>query len=119
MSERYATVEVAAREQWRSWLTRHHAESPGVQVVTWKKGRGPYLAYGDLVEEALCFGWIDSQARRVDDDRTSLLMTPRRTRSAWSASNRERVGRLLADGLMTPAGLAAVEAARQDGRWTS
>ncbi len=86
--------------------------------MTWKKGRGPYLPYADLVRELLCFGWIDSKGQRVDEDRTSLLITPRRPGSGWSRVNKEHLEVLLAEGRMHPAGLAAIEQAKADGSWT-
>ena len=85
--------------------------------MTFKKGDPRYLPYNDVVEEALCFGWIDSKARGLDERRTQLTLTPRRPRSNWSEPNKERIERLLALGLMTPAGLAAVERAKEDGTW--
>lgn len=107
------------RAQWRAWLAAHAATSPGVWLVTWKRSSGrPVLAYEDLVEEALCFGWVDGQARAVDAERTSLLLTPRRRGSGWARTNKERVARLQAAGLMQPAGQAVVDAAVADGSWT-
>jgi len=112
-------VPVETRAAWRAWLAAHHATSPGVWVVTWKQGSGrPRLAYDDIVEEALCFGWIDSLPRKLDADRTMLLVTPRKPGSPWSRLNKARVARLMQAGLMTPAGLAKVEAAKRDGSWT-
>ena len=111
-------VEVASAEELRTWLAEHHASSSGAWLVTWKKGRGPYLPYADVVRELLCFGWIDSKGQRVDDDRTSLLITPRRPGSGWSKVNKEHLEVLLAEGRMHPAGLAALEQAKADGSWT-
>ena len=119
MSAAYEQVQVDSREQWRAWLTEHAASSPGIWLITWKKGFGPHLAYDDVVEEALCFGWVDSQPRTVDDQRTSRLLTPRRPGSSWSRVNKQRVQRLTEAGLMTPAGLAAVRAARAGGSWSA
>jgi uncharacterized protein YdeI (YjbR/CyaY-like superfamily) len=111
-------LEIVSRAQWRAWLGEHHASSPGVWAVTFKKsGGGPYVSYDDLVEEAIAHGWVDSRSKALDERRTMLFLTPRRPRSAWSDSNRRRVERLVAAGLMTPAGEAAVEAARADGTW--
>jgi uncharacterized protein YdeI (YjbR/CyaY-like superfamily) len=108
-----------SREEWRAWLAANHATARGVWLVAWKTATGrPRLAYAEGVEEALCFGWVDSLARGVDDERSRLLYTPRKPRSGWSRPNKERVGRLLAAGLMEPAGLAVVEAARADGSWS-
>ncbi|CAI9401102.1 hypothetical protein HIDPHFAB_00538 [Nocardioides sp. T2.26MG-1] len=103
---------------WRAWLREHHDRSPGVWLVLTKKGRAvTALTYEEAVEESLCFGWIDSQARRRDEQTRCLRMTPRGARSPWSSSNVERVARLKAAGRMEPAGRAAVAAAQTDGRW--
>ncbi len=107
------------RERWRAWLAAHHATSPGVWMVTWKKATGrPRVGYDEAVEEALCVGWVDSLARTIDDERSRLLYTPRRAGSGWSRPNKQRVERMTAAGLMTPAGLAVVAAARADGSWS-
>jgi uncharacterized protein YdeI (YjbR/CyaY-like superfamily) len=108
-----------SRAAWRGWLEENHATAPGVWLVTYKKSSGkPHLPYGELVEEALCFGWIDSKGNKVDEERTKLLITPRKRGSGWSRVNKERIERLVANGLMTPAGLAKIEAAKADGSWT-
>jgi uncharacterized protein YdeI (YjbR/CyaY-like superfamily) len=112
-------VQFEDRASWRAWLEEHHVRSPGIWLVTWKKASGrPVLAYEDLVEEALCFGWVDSQAGRVDDERTRLLLTPRKKGSGWSRPNKVRWARLTEAGLTRPAGEAVVEAARADGSWS-
>ena len=112
-------VHPLTRAEWRAWLAANHARSRGVWLVTWKKATGrPRLHYEEAVEEALCVGWIDSLVRGLDDDRARLLYTPRRAGSAWSRPNKLRVDRLIEAGLMTPAGLAVVEAARADGSWS-
>ena len=118
MSSAYERVEIASREDLHTWLAEHHATSPGCWMVTFKKGRGPHLPWAEIVRELLCFGWIDSKGQRVDEDRTSLLVTPRRAGSGWSRVNKEHLEVLLAEGRMHPAGLAAVERARADGSWT-
>jgi len=108
----------ADRGAWRAWLATNHATAAGVWAVTYRRTAGrPVVGYGDLVEEALCFGWIDSRPGRLDDERTMLRFTPRRRGSVWSRPNKERVERLIAGGRMTPAGLQAIEAARADGSW--
>jgi uncharacterized protein YdeI (YjbR/CyaY-like superfamily) len=112
-------VEFDSREGWRDWLLANHASSSGVFVVYFKKSTrqaGPI--YEDLIQEALCFGWIDGTARSVDTDRTSLYFSPRRKGSGWAATNKARLDILLADGRMHPAGLAVVERAKADGSWT-
>ena len=119
MADERPRLEIRSRAEWRAWLAEQHTESDGVWLVTFKKGRGPYVAYGELVEEALCFGWIDSKALGVDADRTSLLMSPRRPQSGWSRPNKERLERLTAAGLMAPAGRAAVALAKDNGSWTA
>ncbi|HET9980492.1 MAG TPA: YdeI/OmpD-associated family protein [Ktedonobacterales bacterium] len=116
--DQYAHITPRDRAEWRAWLTANHAEAPGVWLVYYKKGSGLVsVSYDEAVEEALCFGWIDSAMRRLDDARYEQVFTPRKRRSPWSQSNKERVARLMAQGLMAPAGLAAVEAARRDGAW--
>jgi uncharacterized protein YdeI (YjbR/CyaY-like superfamily) len=120
MSDAYEQVEVTTREAWREWLAANHGDTPGVWVVTYKKAQGDrYVPYDALVEEALCFGWIDSKGRRLDDRRSMLLMTPRKAGSGWSRPNKERLERLFAAGVMEPAGIALVEAAKADGSWTA
>jgi uncharacterized protein YdeI (YjbR/CyaY-like superfamily) len=109
----------ASREEWRAWLALHHDSSPGIFVIYGKKAaRLPGPAYEDLIEEALCFGWIDGTLRPVDGQRTSLYFCPRRPGGIWAASNKARVERLRAAGLMTPAGEAVIARAIQDGSWT-
>ncbi len=111
-------VEVTRAAQWRSWLRSNHGRPGGVWVVTYKKGAaGPVVGYEDLVCEALCWGWVDSKVGRVDDARTRTWFSPRRATSTWSASNRARVERLVAEGRMRPPGRAAVDAARASRRW--
>lgn len=111
---------VETREQWRAWLEDNHALSPGLWLVRWKKDSGhPHVPYDDVVEEALCFGWIDSQPRALDELRSQLRVTPRKPGSNWSAVNRARVERLLTTELMRPAGLLAVQRAKADGTWAA
>ncbi|MFO0888425.1 MAG: YdeI/OmpD-associated family protein [Isosphaeraceae bacterium] len=97
----------------------HHSRAAGVWFVSFKKATGkPRVEYDDSVEEALCFGWVDSKVNALDHERSMLWFAPRRPRTGWSRSNKERVARLTAEGRMTPAGLAKVEAARRDGSWS-
>ena len=117
-AEDYERVHAETRAEWRRWLAANHGSAPGAWLVSWKKPTGkPAVGYDAAVEEALCFGWIDSMQRRIDEERSRLLFTPRRARSRWSPSNVERVERLLAAGLMEPAGVAAVEDAKARGAW--
>jgi uncharacterized protein YdeI (YjbR/CyaY-like superfamily) len=104
--------------QWRAWLMANHSDSPGVWLVLHKKGGSVTdLDYEAALQEALCFGWIDGQGRRRDAESSYQRMTRRGPKSVWSARNVERVGRLEADGRMAPAGRAAVDSAKADGRW--
>ena len=104
--------------EWRTWLERNHDTSPGVWLVLHKKGgRTTELDYEAALNEALCFGWIDGQGRRRDDDSSFQRMTRRGPKSVWSARNVDRIGKLEAAGRMTAAGRTAVEAAKADGRW--
>ena len=119
-AEDYPRVEVGSRDELRAWLAGAHASSRGAWVVTWKKHvTGKHVEAATVAEEALCFGWVDSLPRALDDDRSMLLVTPRKAKSAWSAVNKQRVERLVAAGLMTPAGLAVVEAAKRSGTWAA
>jgi uncharacterized protein YdeI (YjbR/CyaY-like superfamily) len=112
-------VQVDDRATWRGWLEVNHASSRGVWLVTWRARSGRQgLEYEAAIEEALCFGWVDSTAGRVDDDRGKLYFAPRKPRSVWAASNKARIERLIAAGMMAPAGLAAIERARANGSWT-
>ncbi len=112
-------VHPGSRADWRRWLARHHERGAGVWLVSYKKSTGkPRMEYDEAVEEALCFGWVDSKPRKLDDERTMLYFAPRKPGSGWSAPNKQRVERMLAAGRMMPAGLAKVEAARRDGTWS-
>ena len=112
----YHPTDLAA---WRAWLEAHHDATRGVWIASWRKasGRDP-VPYEDLVEEAICFGWIDSTVNILDDDRALQLMTPRKPKSGWTRLNRRRVAAMEAQGRMTAAGRRAVEVAKGNGWWT-
>jgi len=113
-------VRPKSREAWRAWLEKHHASSTGVWLVYAKKHAGiPSLTYNDAVEEALCFGWIDSKINPIDDVFYMQVFTPRKSKSLWSALNKARVKRLLAAGLMSSAGLVVVKTAKDSGTWNA
>jgi uncharacterized protein YdeI (YjbR/CyaY-like superfamily) len=113
------SVQPETRAAWRAWLAAHHPQPEGVWLVLWKKASGkPLLAYDDIVEEALAFGWVDSKTNALDDNRSMLWLAPRKPRSLWSRPNKLRVEEMLAAGLMAPAGLSKVAAAQADGSWT-
>jgi uncharacterized protein YdeI (YjbR/CyaY-like superfamily) len=106
------------RATWRAWLEANHAAARGAWLVTWRPRTGhAHLDYEAAVEEALCFGWVDSTGGHFDDDRGKLYFAPRKPRSGWAATNKARVERLIADGRMAPAGLAAIERAKANGSW--
>ena len=112
-------VLVRTRAEWRQWLQQHHGRTQGVWLVTFRQGSGePAPGYDATVEEALCFGWVDSRPKKLDERRTMLWFAPRKPGSGWARPNKLRVERLIAQGLMAPAGRAKVEAAQADGSWT-
>ena len=108
MAERLIELGVRTRRQWRQWLAKHYASSPGVWLIRHKQHTGVNsMAYEDLVCEALCFGWIDSLIKRLDNDRYAIKVTPRKATSKWSDVNRKRWKELDAAGLLAPPGLAS------------
>jgi uncharacterized protein YdeI (YjbR/CyaY-like superfamily) len=107
------------RAGWRAWLIGNHATSNGVYLTSWRRRSGKTsVSYEEAVEEALCVGWIDSTGRNLDDQRSIQWFSPRRARSAWARSNKQRVDRLMAAGLMLPVGLAVIDEAKRTGMWT-
>ena len=113
-------VQPKSRKDWRAWLKKHHATSSGVWLVFAKKhSRLPTVSYNDAVEEALCFGWIDGLMNPVDDTFYMQLFTPRTAKSRWAASNKKRVEKMIAAGLMTEAGMKMIELAKQTGTWNA
>ena len=108
----------ASAAEWEAWLREHHAAAPGVWIRFAKRGSGvPTVTYLEALHAALCFGWIDGQARGIDDAAYVQRFTPRRTRSIWSKRNRDFATALIESGRMQPAGLREVERAKADGRW--
>lgn len=111
--------EFRSRSELRHWLADNCDVADSFWLVTYKKHVAKYyIPYGEVVEELLCFGWIDSRTRRLDDDRTILLVAERKPGSTWSASNKRRVARLAKAGLISPKGQAKIDAARKDGSWS-
>lgn len=111
------TLYVHQRDDWRDWLQANHDREPEIWLVFYRKGSGkPSLPYDDAVEEALCFGWIDSIVKKLDDHARAQRFSPRKPKSEWSETNLERIRRLKEQGKMAPAGLAAV-GDRLDGRF--
>jgi uncharacterized protein YdeI (YjbR/CyaY-like superfamily) len=112
-------LHVVDRDQWRAWLERNHKVVKGVWLVSYKKHtRKPTIPYNDAVEEALCFGWIDSIIKRLDDEKYMQRYTPRKKKSVWSELNKRRVRKMIRQGRMTEAGLAAIREAKKNGQWT-
>jgi uncharacterized protein YdeI (YjbR/CyaY-like superfamily) len=108
------------RKAWRKWLEKNHAKSPGIWLIYYKKTSGKKrLEYNDAVEEALCFGWIDSTARPLDDEKYMQRFTPRKSKSGWSHLNKKRIERMSEQGLMMAAGLEKIEIAKRNGSWES
>jgi len=108
------------RKEWRDWLRENHNKFSGIWFVYFKKHTGkPRVTYDEAVEEALCFGWIDSLPRKVDENLSKLLFTPRKPKSVWSKLNKTRIEKLIENGLMTKIGLAKIEAARANGSWNA
>jgi uncharacterized protein YdeI (YjbR/CyaY-like superfamily) len=118
--DEYKQVYARDRTVWRNWLEKNHKSSEGVWLLYYKKGSNKKtVVYEEAVQEALCFGWIDSVINRVDDISYKQLFSPRKPKSTWSESNKDRVKRLIKQGLMTEAGLEKIELAKKNGSWTS
>jgi uncharacterized protein YdeI (YjbR/CyaY-like superfamily) len=108
MATELITLHFGTRKKWRAWLAKHHTSKPGIWFVFFKAHTGQRsISYEDMVREALCFGWIDSLVKRIDDDRYAVKVTPRKPTSKWSNPNRKRWAELKAEGLLAAAGLSA------------
>ncbi len=108
----------ADKTAWRKWLAENHNKQTEIWILTYKVHTGKHcLSYTDALDEALCYGWIDSRLRRIDDEKHLWRFAPRRPDSIWSLSNRTRVERLIKEGRMTKHGLAKVEAGKRSGEW--
>jgi uncharacterized protein YdeI (YjbR/CyaY-like superfamily) len=111
-------IEFASHPEWERWLARHHNSDSGIWIAIAKKGSAiASVRYPEVLEVAICFGWIDGRRERLDDERFLQMFTPRRPRSRWSRINREKAEELTAQGRMAQAGLAQIEDAKRDGRW--
>src|SRR3546814_3593555 len=115
----HETIYTASSAEWLQWLLENHTTKQGVWLIQYKKQADkPTITWSEAVDEALCFGWIDSIKKKLDEDRTVQFFSKRKPTGTWSKINKEKVERLTADGLMAPAGLACVKAAKQNGSWT-
>lgn len=111
-------LEPRDRQAWRRWLDKNGSSSRGIWLILCKKNSGSIrISYEEAVEEALCFGWIDNKPNSLDEKRFLLHFAPRKPKSVWSQRNKQRVKKLIADGLMTDAGMKKIEAAKDDGSW--
>ena len=117
--QEFERVQIESRAELRAWLQANHTRTESIWLVTYKKHvTDKYVSWDEVVEEALCFGWIDSLPRKLDPDRSMLLLSPRRPGNPWSRLNKQRVKKLLDSNLMMPPSLAVIEQAKQDGSWT-
>jgi uncharacterized protein YdeI (YjbR/CyaY-like superfamily) len=108
------------RLEWRDWLEQNHTRAEGVWLISDKQATGkPRFEYDEAVEEALCFGWIDSKPNKMDEERSMLWFAPRKPGTGWSKLYKQRVEKMIAAGLMAPVGLTRVEIAKQDGSWSA
>jgi uncharacterized protein YdeI (YjbR/CyaY-like superfamily) len=115
----YPVFHAETRHQWREWLTLNAASARGVWLCSWRTPTGrPRCPYPEAVEEAICFGWVDSTGTTFDEERGLQLFTPRRPKSSWTRLNRQRAADMEAQGLMTEAGRKAIAAAQANGWWT-
>lgn len=115
----FEQIEIESRDDLRAWLEANHTRSESIWLVRHiEHAQGKHVTWDEVVEEALCFGWIDSMPRKLDADRTMLLLSPRLPGSPWSHLYQQRVEKLLASGLIAPAGLAVIERAKRDGSWS-
>lgn len=111
-------LEAKDRKEWREWLQNNHSTSQGIWLIYYKKGSGkPSVSYDEAVKEALSFGWIDSKVNALDEERYMQVFTPRKPGSIWSKLNKQRVQKIIEQGIITPAGLEKIEAAKKDGSW--
>ncbi|MBI3233726.1 MAG: YdeI/OmpD-associated family protein [Bacteroidetes bacterium] len=108
----------ATKEDWRQWLIKNHKTKQSIWLMYYKKRTNkPSIVWSDAVDEALCFGWIDSTARTIDEERYIQYFTKRKATSVWSKINKEKVARLIATGMMAEAGMKTIEIAKQNGKW--
>jgi uncharacterized protein YdeI (YjbR/CyaY-like superfamily) len=112
-------VEIESSADLRTWLQRNYTRTESVWLITYKKPDPRHVPWADVVDQLLCFGWIDSQPRKLDEARSMLRISPRNPKSTWSKINKDKIARLMAEGLMHDSGLAVVEAAKKSGTWVA
>jgi len=109
----------ANKEQWREWLQKNHDQKQAVWLICYRKNAGiPTVSWSEAVDEALCFGWIDSKKKPIDEEKSMQFFSRRKAKSTWSKINKEKIQQLIDDGRMTQIGLASVDLAKQNGSWT-
>ena len=107
------------QQQWRKWLQKHHVQKQSIWLIYYKKASGiPTISWSEAVDVALCFGWIDSTRKTLDEKRSIQFFTKRKAQSTWSKINKAKVQKLMDEGSMAPAGLKSVELAKQNGSWS-
>ncbi len=120
MEDKRKTYYPKNKTAWRNWLQKNHNTAANIWVIIYKKGAGkPTVTYAEVVEEALCFGWIDSKPNKRDAESYFLFIAPRKTKSVWSALNKTRIKKLLKENLIMPAGLQKIKTAKKDGSWNT
>ncbi|WP_461054967.1 YdeI/OmpD-associated family protein [Spirosoma arcticum] len=119
-SSKALTFQAQTVQEWRDWLMEHHKTASGVWLISYKKSSAkPHVGYDEAVEEALCFGWIDSKPNKLDEERFQQFFAPRNPKSNWSRLNKQRVEKLIQEGRMTDAGFQLIELAKQNGSWNA
>lgn len=117
VAKKLKRVTIKSRAELREWLAAHHHEGETIWLVVFKKIHKFHVSWSDIVDEALCFGYIDSQPKLLDHERSMLRLSPRNEKSGWSGINKQKIERLIKEGRLAPAGLAAVERAKANGAW--
>ncbi len=118
MEEKEEKLYLKNREEWRDWLQKNHLEAQSVWVVYYKKNsKKSSISYDEAVEEALCFGWIDSKAKPIDEEKYMQFFSKRKPKSVWSKLNKERIEKLQKENLIMPAGWKVIEIAKENGNW--
>jgi len=119
MEKEIETISPKNRQEWREWLQENHDKKQSVWLIYYKKKSNfPTVTYSEAVDEALCFGWIDSKAKPLDEEKFMQFFSRRKAKSVWSRINKEKIERLIHEGLMTTAGYHIIEIAKQNGSWT-
>ncbi|MNK00104.1 hypothetical protein D3C87_178860 [compost metagenome] len=119
MKEDIPTISPKNQQEWRQWLIENHASEQAVWLLAYKKSANKAtITWSETVDEALCFGWIDGMRKSINDESFVQFLCKRKPKSGWSKINKEKIERLIKDGLMTEAGLKSIEIAKQNGSWT-